>query len=61
MLTKGGPGTATQTLNIYSFYTGFNWLHLGYVAAIATTMLVIILCFVLALVKISRTSLTEID
>lgn len=61
MLTKGGPGTATQTLNIYSFYTGFNWLHLGYVAAIATTMFVIIFVFVLMLVKLSRTPLAEID
>ena len=61
MLTKGGPGTATQTLNIYSFYTGFNWLHLGYVAAIATSMFVMIFVFVLMLVKLSRTTLAGID
>ena len=61
MLTKGGPGTATQTLNIYTFYTGFNWLNLGYAAAIATIMLVIIVSFVLLLTRITRTSLMEVD
>jgi len=59
-LTKGGPGTATTTLNIYSFYTGFNWFKLGYTAAIATTMLVIILCIVYLFTLITRTSLKEI-
>lgn len=59
-LTKGGPGTATTTLNIYSFYTGFNWFKLGYTAAIATTMLVIIVCIVYLFTLITRTSLKEI-
>ncbi len=61
MLTKGGPGTATQTLNIYNFYTGFNWLNLGYASAIATIMLVVIICFVLLITIITRTSLMEVD
>jgi multiple sugar transport system permease protein len=33
-LTKGGPGTATQTLNFYAFLQGFQWFHLGYAAAL---------------------------
>lgn len=33
-LTKGGPGTATQTLNFYAFLQGFQWFHLGYSSAL---------------------------
>lgn len=61
ILTKGGPGTATQTLNIYTFYTGFNWLNLGYAAAIATIMLVIIVSIVFLLTRIAGISLMEVD
>jgi len=33
-LTRGGPGTATQTVNIYTFYLAFEWLKPGYAAAL---------------------------
>ncbi|HUQ79203.1 MAG TPA: sugar ABC transporter permease [Patescibacteria group bacterium] len=33
-LTKGGPGTATETLNFYAYVQGFQWFHLGYAAAL---------------------------
>jgi multiple sugar transport system permease protein len=33
-LTKGGPGTATETLNFYAFVQGFQWFHLGYAGAL---------------------------
>jgi len=59
-LTKGGPGTTTTTLNIYSFYTGFNWLKLGYTAAIAVIMLVVIACIIYLFSLITRTSLKEV-
>jgi multiple sugar transport system permease protein len=36
--TGGGPGTTTQTTNIFSFLTGFRWGQLGYAAAIAITL-----------------------
>ena len=41
-LTRGGPGTATQTLNIYTFYLAFEWLKPGYAAALAVIILVIV-------------------
>ena len=61
ILTKGGPGTATQTLNMYSFYTGFNWFNLGYTAAISTIMLVILVFIVWLITRIARTSLVGVD
>jgi multiple sugar transport system permease protein len=33
-LTKGGPGTATQTLNFFAYLQGFQWFHLGLAAAV---------------------------
>jgi multiple sugar transport system permease protein len=42
MLTRGGPGTATQTLNIYTFYLAFEWLKPGYAAAMAVVMLILV-------------------
>ena len=41
-LTRGGPGTATQTLNIYTFALAFEWLKPGYAAAIAVIILVLV-------------------
>ncbi len=42
MLTRGGPGTATQTMNIYTFYLAFEWLKPGYAAAMALVMLILV-------------------
>jgi len=42
MLTRGGPGTATQTMNIYTFYLAFEWLKPGYASAMAVAMLALV-------------------
>ncbi|MDR7419983.1 MAG: sugar ABC transporter permease [Armatimonadota bacterium] len=39
--TGGGPGTATEILNLYAYRVSFNSLSLGYGAAIATTLLLL--------------------
>ncbi len=39
VLTRGGPGTATQTLTMFDFFQAFRWFHFGYAAAIAVVML----------------------
>lgn len=39
--TGGGPGTATEILNLYTYRESFNSLNLGYGAALGTTLLVI--------------------
>ena len=42
IMTKGGPGTATETVNMYGYLTGFNFLNMGYAATLGITMLVLI-------------------
>jgi multiple sugar transport system permease protein len=37
--TGGGPGTATEILNLYTYRVAFNSLSLGYGAALATVLL----------------------
>ena len=42
MLTRGGPGTVTQTLTMFDFFQAFRWFHYGYAAAVAVIMLVML-------------------
>ncbi len=53
-LTKGGPGTATQTLNFYAFLQGFQWFHLGYAAALLVVGVVVAGLFTWAFLKLDR-------
>ncbi|MBN2123257.1 MAG: sugar ABC transporter permease [Deltaproteobacteria bacterium] len=39
--TGGGPGTATEILNLYAYRESFNSLNLGYGAALGTVLLLI--------------------
>jgi multiple sugar transport system permease protein len=39
--TGGGPGTATEILNLYAYRTSFSSFSLGYGSALATTLLII--------------------
>jgi multiple sugar transport system permease protein len=41
VMTSGGPGTATQTLNLLTYYHGFEFLNTGYAASLSTMMLLI--------------------
>lgn len=41
-MTGGGPGTTSQNMNIYSYYTGLEFYHMSAAAAIAVVLLVII-------------------
>jgi len=42
VLTRGGPGTATQTLTMFDFFQAFRWFHFGYAAAVAVVMLALL-------------------
>ena len=42
IMTGGGPGTATETLSIYIYQTGFRYNQLSYAAAMALVILVTI-------------------
>lgn len=43
VMTKGGPGVSSETLNMFGYITGFEKLNVSYAAAIAITMLIIMI------------------
>ncbi len=47
--TQGGPGNASNTLNVYGFRVGFELFQFGYAAALAVTLTTIVLGAVLLL------------
>jgi len=53
VFTRGGPGTATESLTLQSF---FDWrtLNLGRSAAIAYTLVIVVTIFAVAYVRLSR-------
>jgi multiple sugar transport system permease protein len=52
--TGGGPGSATEILNLYAYRLSFTELSLGYGAAVATVLLVITLTVAFALFSLRR-------
>jgi len=54
--TGGGPGTATEILNLYAYRTSFTALNIGYGAALATILLLITtgISFLFLRIRISR-------
>ena len=58
-VTKGGPGTSTQTLNFYSYTKGFQWFDLGYAAALIVVVLFVATIFTNVLVRVQPQILEE--
>ncbi len=50
IMTKGGPGDATVTLQLLIFRNGFQYFRMGYAAAISWLLFIVI--FVLALIQL---------
>ena len=50
-LTKGGPGTMTETLSIYTYVQGFRQFETSYTAAIAFFVIVMLTVVVVALLR----------
>jgi multiple sugar transport system permease protein len=55
--TGGGPGTATEILNLYAYRVSFNSLDLGYGAALGTVLLLITVGISLIFFRMRRSSL----
>jgi multiple sugar transport system permease protein len=53
--TGGGPGSATEILNLYAYRLSFTELSLGYGAAVATVLLVLTLTVSFGLFALRRT------
>jgi multiple sugar transport system permease protein len=51
VMTGGGPGRSSTTLNIFAFRTGFEFLHMGTAAAIAILMLILAITISTALLR----------
>jgi multiple sugar transport system permease protein len=52
--TGGGPGTATEILNLYAYRTSFSELNLGYGASLAMVLLAMTLVVSFALFRLRR-------
>jgi multiple sugar transport system permease protein len=52
--TQGGPGNASNTLNIYGFRKGFEFFEIGYASALMITLSAIVLGAVLLLMQARR-------
>jgi multiple sugar transport system permease protein len=56
--TGGGPGTATEILNLYAYRVSFNFLDLGYGAALGTVLLLITVGISLIFFRMRRSSIS---
>ena len=54
VLTEGGPGNATETLNMFLTHLGFEFFHTSKAAAMSLIMLVMIIAMSFAFIKILR-------
>ena len=54
--TGGGPGTATEILNLYAYRVSFNSLNLGYGAALGTLLLLITVGISMVFFRMRRAS-----
>jgi multiple sugar transport system permease protein len=52
--TGGGPGTATEILNLYAYRTSFTEFNLGYGASLAMVLLAITLAVSLVMFRVRR-------
>lgn len=61
-MTQGGPGTASETINIYLYNTAFAYYDIGYGSAMAVVFFIVIiaLSFILLMVR-QRTRWTDAE
>ncbi len=57
VMTQGGPGTASETLNIYVFQTGFNYFHMGYASSLLVVLFSLVLFISLIMMRFRRAEL----
>lgn len=54
VMTQGGPGFASETLNIYSYFAAFQYLRFGYASSLLIVFFAIILGVCLVIIKLRR-------
>jgi multiple sugar transport system permease protein len=61
VLTEGGPGNGTETLNIFLTHLGFKYFHTSKAAAMSLIMLVMIIAMSLAFIRVLRKDTGEVS
>ncbi len=54
VMTQGGPGRASETLNLYAFRTAFEYFHVGYGASLSLSLVLLVFLVSAALVRLRR-------
>lgn len=57
ILTRGGPGTATETLSLLTYLNGFGFLKMGYAAASGLVLTLIIAILALLIIRFGKVQL----
>lgn len=55
IITQGGPGNASNTLNIYAFRRGFEFFDMGYASALMIALSLVIMAVAACFVRLRRT------
>jgi len=55
-MTQGGPGNASETLNIYIFQTAFSYQKIGYASSLLIIFFALVLGLSLILIRLRRSS-----
>lgn len=56
VMTQGGPGTASTSLNIYAYQQGFEYFHMSYAAVLMLALLLLVVLVNLGIQQLSRRS-----
>jgi len=54
VMTSGGPGHATETINLYNYLVALSYDKIGYGAAVALVLFALVLVATLALIRLRR-------
>lgn len=52
VMTQGGPGTSSTSLNIYAYQQGFEYSHMGYASTLMLVLLLLVVAVNLGLTKL---------
>ena len=53
-MTQGGPGNASETLNIYVFQMAFSYQRIGFASALLVLFFILVLMISLVLIRLRR-------
>jgi multiple sugar transport system permease protein len=54
VMTQGGPGHASETLNLYIFQTSFNYFRMGYASSLLMIFFALIMVMSIILIRLRR-------